>query len=109
MEHKGLYKSFKIGYLGDYAGLSCELVTPVVGKSSRPKDKYRREDFTVITTSEQFNRTSLADRIAGLEKSGADPVTHAFLQVAQEELDAFIAANGETNPYETLDWNVCPA
>ncbi len=109
MEEQSLYKAFTVGYLGDYAGVTCHLAVPIIGTSSRPKDKWHRETFTVETSSHIFNRKSLVNRIREIEFDGRDITTLEFLKTAQTRLENFIDLNGETNPNEAIDWERIPA
>ena len=104
MEKQGLYKTFNVGYLGDFAGVICELVKPTVSTSSCPKDRYHRQTFMVTTTSHSFNRKSLENLIHDIASEGSDIATLEFLKAAQAGLKKFIDVNGETNPNEALDW-----
>ncbi len=103
-----LYDAFTVGYMGDYAGVTCHLVTPTIRTSSRPKDKCNREIFMVTTTSHFFNSRSLAKQIEDMTTEGYDFATLEFLKAAQTRLDKFIDLNGRTNPNEEIDWEVVP-
>lgn len=103
-ETGSLYKDFDVGYHGDYAGVTCTLVTPRRSMSSCPDGKFRRKSFEVVTASDQFNLQSIGDRIEKAGELGLTPETVVFLGKAKEALEEFIAENGSFNPRENRDW-----
>lgn len=99
------FSSYTVGYIGDFAGVILNYETPVVVKSSKPKDKHNRELFDVIHTSQSFNQASLKTAILdSLEQK--DYSTYVTLLNAQFTLNHFIHENGLTNPYEATDWEI---
>jgi hypothetical protein len=99
------YSSYKVGYVlgGEKAGVTLEFEKAVVTESSRPKDKYHRETFPVVTTGKSVDREGLASEI---QKAFADPQSTdlKMLLKAHENLNRFISKNGSTNWKSSLDW-----
>ena len=97
------FSSYTIGYAGDYATATMQLEKPVVTMSSKPKGKYYRESFLVVTTSQLFNRESIVAAVkdALTEK---DYPSYIMLLNAQSSLNSFIRENGAVNPAEAADW-----
>lgn len=99
-----MYKDFYVGYSGDFAAVTCQLVNPRVSESSCPNGEHRRKTFLVVTNSDLFNIESIGDRIDSARELGLSADTVDFLKKAQAALADFISQNGNTNPAEAVDW-----
>lgn len=97
------FTSYTVGYHGDHAGVRLELDKPIITRSEKPKEKYQRESFEVVTTSESFNRESLAVAVKAALADPNSPNQNILLN-AQKELNEFIDENGLTNPHSEADW-----
>lgn len=99
------YSSYKVGYVlgGEKAGVTLEFEKAVITESSKPKDKYHRETFPVVTTGKSLDRDGLALEIKkAFEES--DSYTLKMLLSARKNLNRFISKNGQTSWQSSIDW-----
>ncbi len=97
---KGRYSSYKVDFLGDFAGVSLVLTNPRITQSSAQVTKYCRREFLVETLSDTFRQ---ADLDLAIQRETDAPTLNVMMK-AKEALQDFIAKNGETNPNEAIDW-----
>lgn len=97
------FLSYTVGYIGDYAGVRMELDKPIITRSEKPKGNFDRQSFEVVTTSQCFNRESLATAVKDALVDPSSPNRDILLN-AHEALVQFIQKNGAINPNEAADW-----
>lgn len=93
------YSGYKVGYFGDYAGVSLKLAKPVKSESIQHL-KYREVRKDVVTETEYKS----PEQIKAMALSDAyGPEDSALLRAAHEELKQFIHLNGRYRPMSVLD------